>query len=487
MSRHPRLLAACVLAGGLSGCDLAASYRAPSMALPDGYQGHGPWQVAHPSDTMPRGPWWELYGNRTLDQLERELPANPDLKAAAESFTQARDIAAEAESGLYPQLGAGYSMSENRQSVNRLFRSPTNFPLEQSLVSADLAASWEIDIWDRITNAARARKRVAQSVAADVASFDLSLQAELADDYIALRGLDGDARVYEQTIGFYSKAVSITQLRLADKIGSALDVGRAQSQLASAQAALLDIIARRALLQHAIASLIGVPASSFSLPPQQDAILAEPAIPAGLPSALLQRRPDVAASERLMAAANASIGVARAAFYPNVSLGATAGFVARSFDLVSLPNSMWSVGMSLAEPLFQGGLRTAVLQQAKSAYAQTRDGYRATVLAADQDVEDQLSSVRLLSQEAARDQEAVAAAASVQNLALQLYTAGADNYLSVVVAQVTALTSGITQVDTQTRALQASINLIRALGGGWSTAQLPTEKEIRPFDPLVPG
>ncbi len=481
------LLAACVIAGGLSGCDLAPAYHPPAMALPDSYQGSGPWHVARPADNVPRGPWWALYGNPTLDRLESELPQNPDLKSAAESFTQARDIAAEAESGLYPQLGAGYSMSENRQSVNRLFRSPTNFPLEQSLVSADLAASWEIDIWDRITNAARARKRVAQSVAADLASLDLSLQAELADDYIALRGLDGDSAVFRRSIGFYGTAVSITRLRQADKIGSALDVGRARSQLASAQAALLDITARRALLEHAIASLIGVPASGFSVPPQQDTALTEPAIPAGIPSALLQRRPDVAAAERLMAAANASIGVARAAFYPNVSLGATAGFVARSFDLVSLPNSMWSVGMSLAEPLFQGGLRTAVLQQAKSAYAQTRDSYRATVLAADQDVEDQLSSVRLLSQEVARDQEAVTAAASVQNLALQLYTAGADNYLSVVVAQVTALTRGITKVDTQTRQLQASVNLIRALGGGWSTAQLPTAKQIRPFDPLVPG
>jgi NodT family efflux transporter outer membrane factor (OMF) lipoprotein len=457
------------------------------MALPADFKGVGPFQVAHPADTLPRGPWWRLYGNPELDRLESELPANPDLKAAAESFTQARDIAAEVESGLYPQLGAGYAMSENRQSVNRLFRSSTNFPLEESLVSTDLAASWEIDIWDRIANAARARKRIAQSVAADVASLDLSLQAELAEDYLALRGLDGDAAVYRDTIGFYGKAVSITQLRLADKIGSALDVDRADTQLASAQAALLDVTARRAVLEHAIASLIDVPASAFSLPPQDRTPLSVPAIPTGVPSTLLQRRPDVAAAERDMQAANASIGVARAAFYPNVSLGATAGFVARSFDLVSLPNSMWQVGMSLAEPLFQGGLRTAVLQQARSAYAQTTDQYRATVLAADQDVEDQLASVRLLSEEAARDQEAVAASNKVQSLALQLYTAGADNYLSVVVAQVAALSSGVTQVDTETRAQQASVNLIRALGGGWDTTEIPPLKDIRPFNPLVPN
>ena len=482
-----RAFLAATLVAGLSGCDLAPSYQPPRMALPAGYKGDGPFGVARPADTLPRGPWWALYGNPELDRLEARLPVNPDLEAAAESFTQARDVAAEAEAGLYPQLSAGYAMSENRQSVNRLFRSATNFPLEESLVSTDLAASWEIDVWDRIANAARARKRVAQSIAADVASLDLSLQAELAEDYIALRGLDRDGAVYRDTIAFYGKAVSITQLRLADKIGSALDLDRAEAQLASAEAALLDVAARRAVLEHAIASLIDVPASGFWMPPQDGTPLSEPVVPTGLPSTLLQRRPDVAAAEREMAAANASIGVARAAFYPNVSLGATAGFVARSFDLVSLPNSMWQVGMSLAEPLFQGGLRTAVLQQARSAYNQTTDQYRATVLAADQDVEDQLARVRLLGEEATRDQDAVTASTKVQNLALQLYTAGADNYLSVVVAQVSALTSGVTAVDTETSAQQASVNLIRALGGGWSTAQLPTEKQIRPFDPLVPG
>ncbi len=482
-----RTLLALALAGVLGGCDLAPAYRPPVVALPATFKGEGPWQVARPADGLPRGPWWTAFGNPTLDRLEAELPANPDLAAAHERYTQARDQVAEALSGLYPQLSGNYGMSENRQSVNRLFRSVNNLPLQQTSIDVDLAASWEIDLWDRVADTARAAKAVAQSVSADVADFDLSLQAELASDYIALRGFDQNEAVYRSTIGFYGKAVTITQMRLADKIGSALDVDRAETQLASAQAALLDNEQRRALAEHAIASLIGVPASGFSLPPQDGTALTEPVIPAGLPSALLQRRPDVASAERIMAAANESIGVARAAFYPNISLGTTAGFVARSFDLVSLPNSMWSVGMALAGPLFTGGLREALLQRAHSAYAQTRDNYRATILAADQDVEDQLATINLLNQESARDQQAVVAAAQVQSLALQLYTAGADNYLSVVVAQVSALGSGVTLVDTHTRAILASVSLFRALGGGWSDAQLPTGRQVVPFNPLVPG
>ena len=455
--RAPRSTCVALLAA-LSGCDLAPAYHPPHEVLPDGYAGAGIWQRAHPAATIPRGPWWAFYGNPTLNLLEARLPASPTLLAAREGFLQARELAAEAESGLYPQLGADFTPTDNRQSVQRLFRSPTSTaPLVEPSVQIDATASWEIDIWDRIGNEAKAAKERAQASSADVASLDLSLQAELANAYIALRGLDLELRVYADTVRFYRTGVTITTLRLQDKIGDLLDVERAQNQLSSAEALATDTASQRTL------------------------------IPTGMPSDLLQRRPDVAAAERVMASANAAIGVARAAFYPNVALSGIAGMQDSGFDLVSLPNSMWSIGAAIAEPLFEGGLRTAEVQFATSAYRQTRDNYRATVLAAVEDVEDQLSLAAMLATESRQDQQALDAAAKVQALALQLYQAGADNYLDVVVAQAASLQAGVGQLGTFIRAQQASINLVRALGGGWSTAQLPPTKAILPFNPLVPG
>ena len=487
MMRTPPSTCVALLAA-LAGCDLAPAYHPPHDVLPDSYAGAGIWQRAHPAAAIPRGPWWQSYGNPTLDLLEARLPANPVLLAARESFLQARELAAEAESGLYPQLGADFAPSDNRQSVHRLFRSPTSTaPLIEPSVQLDATASWEIDIWNRIGNEARAAKEHAQASFADVASLDLSLQAELANAYVALRGLDLELRVYADTVRFYRTGVTITTLRLQDKIGDLLDVERAQNQLSSVEALATDTSSQRALALHAIADLIGVPTGGFTLPSQADTPLVLPVIPTGIPSDLLQRRPDIAAAERVMASANATIGVARAAFYPNVALSGIAGMQDSGFDLVSLPNSMWSVGAAIAEPLFEGGLRTAEVRFATSAYRQTRDNYRATVLAAMEDVEDQLSLTALLATESRQDRQALDAAAKVQALALQLYQAGADNYLDVVVAQAAGLQAGVGQLGTFIRAQQASINLVRALGGGWSTAQLPPEKAILPFNPLVPG
>ncbi len=476
------------LAATLSGCDLAPAYHPPREILPDSYQGAGIWQRAHPAAAIPRGPWWTSYGNPTLDALETRLPANPTLLAARESFLQARELAAEAESGLYPQLGSDFTPTQNKESVNRLFRSSTSpAPLIEPSIQLDATASWEIDVWDRIGNEAKAEKELAQASSADVASLDLSLEAELANAYIALRGLDLELRVYDDTIRFYQTGVNITTLRLQDKIGNLLDVDRAQTQLSAAEALATDTLSQRALAVHAIADLIGVPASDLALSSQADTPLALPLVPTGVPSDLLQRRPDIAAAERAMAAANAEIGVARAAFYPNIALSGIAGMQDTGFNLVSLPNSMWSIGAAIAEPLFEGGLRTAEVQFAKSAYRQTRDDYRATVLGAIQDVEDQLSLTELLGAESRQDRQALAASAGAQNLALELYQAGAADYLAVVVAQVSALQAGVTEIGTFIRAQQASINLVRALGGGWSTAQLPPRKAILPFNPLVPG
>lgn len=486
MRRSFRCAAALVVAV-LAGCDLAPAYRVPDQMLPASFKGSGPWQVAHPQDRIARGPWWVAYGNPALDRLEAQLPRNPDLLAEREAFLQARDLAAEAEAGLYPQIGSQFMASTNRQSVNRLFRAPTsNGSLVEPSVQLDGTADWEIDIWDRIGNEARARKRLAQAEAANLASLDLSLQGELADTYLTLRALDQEAEVFRQAIGFYQLGLRITQLRLAGKIGNLLDVERAQSQLSSTQALLTELVAQRALAEHAIADLVGVPASGFSLPSQRDTPLVLPQVPAGVPSGLLQRRPDVAAAERAMAAANAEIGVARAAFYPNVSLNGIAGSQDQGFDLFSAPNAMWSLGSAIALPLFEGGLRRAELQYARSAYVQTRDRYRGVVLSAVHQVEDELSLNDQLAKEVVQDQQALAAAGKVQSLALQLYQAGADSYLDVVIAEGSALQSGLGQLGVTLRAQQASVDLVRVLGGGWDATELPREKQILPFDPLVP-
>ena len=484
---RPYGLVSLILTASVSACDLAPVYHPPSYVLPASYQGDGPWELAHPQDQIARGPWWVAYGNPTLDALESKLPQNPDLLAEREAFTQARELAAEAESGLYPQLSLNGAASQNRQSVQRLFRSPTSTgPLVEPSVQAYAAADWEIDLWDRIGNEAKSRKNLAQAEAANLASLQLSLQAALADAYLTLRGLDQQVQLFRQTATTYQTALTITQMRLNDQIGSAIDVARAQTQLSSTLALLDENASQRALAQHAIAVLVGESPSNFSLPPQQDAPLTLPQIPVGLPTALLQRRPDIAAAERNMAAANAEIGVARAAFYPNISLSGLAGTQDSGFNLVSLPNAAWSIGSQIALPLFEGGLRKAELDFSKSAYAQTRDRYRSVVLAAFQQVEDELSLNGLLAKEASEDRQVASSAARAQSLSMQLYTAGVGNFLDVVVAQVSALQAQTGQLAIGIRVQQASVDLVRALGGGWSTAELPAEKQIQPFNPLVP-
>jgi NodT family efflux transporter outer membrane factor (OMF) lipoprotein len=477
-------------ASALSGCNLAPPYQPPHFILPASYHGTDGFSVATPEDALDRGPWWELFGDPVLDRLETEASANnPELQAVAQDYVQARDLAGEAESGLFPQLGTQGLLSDNKQSFNRLFRGNPYTPNIESSNEIEATASWEPDLWDEIRNRARAQKNLAQATAAEVASARLSLQAELASDYLALRGLDAEDAVYGRAIGYYRQAVTITRMRLQGDIASGLDLARAQNQLAAAQALQTQDEADRAILQHAIADLLGISASAFSLPPEADGSITMPLIPVSVPDALLQRRPDIAQAERSMAAANVSIGVARAAFYPNGVINTFAGFEDRGFNLLSLPNSLWSVGASLALPLFEGGLRRAELQRAWSAYAQTRDTYRATVLSAFQEVEDALTLTVQLKAEAAEQQQALSAALTAQKLALTLYTGGLSDYLDAVVAQETALTSEIAVVDLRTQRLQAAVQLIRAMGGGWSSQELPSEKQVMPFSPLnlAPG
>src|SRR3984885_3034800 len=288
---------------GLCGCDLAPAYRPPQYVLPASYQGSPPFKVAHPLDTLPRGPWWERFNDPLLNQLDQHLTAeNPDLAALAEEYTQARDLAAEAGAGLFPQVTANGLLSDNKQSQQRLFRPTTaDQPIREASNQILAGASWEPDFWSQIRNSTRAQKRLAQSSAAALAAARLSLQAELANNYIALRGYDRQLAIYRASITYYEQAVRITMQRLQGQIGAALDVARSRGQVASTQALLDGTVASRAVLQHAIAVLVNANPSSLSIPEDAAQWLTAPAVPVGVPSSLLQRRPGIAGAERQMA------------------------------------------------------------------------------------------------------------------------------------------------------------------------------------------
>lgn len=457
----------------LTGCDLAPEYAPPQAPAVAQYKEAGNWTRATPADALPRGAWWRIYGDPTLDGLEDRIEANnPTLAQALARYDAASGYLAEAQSALFPTLGIAGHADTDKQSANRPLRSAN----QPTYYGDDLAGggfSWDLDLWGRVRNEVASGKAEAQSVFAQTQNIRLSLQSELADQYIALRGLDAQARLLRDTIAIYDRALELTNDRHAKGIASGLDVSRAQTQSQNARADLADIAARRALLEHAIASLVGTPAPDFTLAAAQPDFKL-PNVPPGIPSTLLQRRPDVAAAERMVAATNAGIGVARAAFYPDISLSALAGFQNTGNDgLLLAPNAFWALGPSATFTLFDAGRHQGELDVAKAANASAAAAYRAAVLEAFQDVEDNLALLNLLAQEADAKSASVAAATRTQNLAMALYKNGALGFLDVVVAQTTALEAEQAALSIQTRRLQASVGLVRATGGGWSGQDLP--------------
>lgn len=469
---HAIVLLGCCL---VAGCDLAPHYHVPLTTVPAHFKEASMFQPASPADGAPRGDWWTGFGDSTLDGLEAQVDtANPTLAASLAILQQARAFAAEAQAGLYPTLSIAGHINTDRQSNRRPTRGlgQPNQYLDNGIGAQ---ADYEIDLWDKVANAIRSGRAAAQATAADLENTRLSLHAELANDYINLRGLDAQAHVLQDAAIAYRRAVEVTQNRFAGKISSGIDVERAKNQLQAAEASLTDILAKRALVEHAIAVLVGKQPSELSLPPTRWT-LEMPNVSPGLPSTLLERRPDVASAERQMAAANATIGVARAAFYPTLSLNILYGLQDTGFNLFSLPNDFWAIGPGLTMPLFEGGLRTAEEDAAIAQYRLAVAQYRGTVLGAFQDVEDALSQIRILADEAAQEQLAVEAAQRTTAMTMALYKDGATSYLEVVVAQTAELQSEETATGLRTRRVQADLDLIRALGGGWDVRMLPSFK-----------
>jgi len=458
------------LAFQLSGCSMAPTYVAPSLGTPapEAFKEIGPWTPAEPADTTSRGAWWTVYGDQGLNGLEARLDAqNPTLTAALARYDEAHQLANQARSSLFPEIDGTGHATRNRQSDSRPLRNgagPDYY--NDDLVGGSI--SYEFDLWGRVRNLVAASKADAQASAADLASIHLSLQAELADDYLALRGLDAQSKLLSDTVQAYQKALDLTQELHGGGAVSGLDVGRARTQLSTAKAAMTDIGAQRALYEHAIASLVGERASTFDLPAVVT-LLPQPQVPVTAPSVLLQRRPDVAAAERRAYSANRRIGVAKAAYFPTITLDASGGYetAGQGVNLLGAGSSFWTLGPAAALPLFDAGRRKAVVKQAQAQFDEASANYRATALTAFQQVEDQLALCNRLAAEATDQQAASQSAQETEDLSLIRYKDGAVDYLEVVIAQAAALDAERSLIILNARRLQASVDLVKALGGGW--------------------
>jgi NodT family efflux transporter outer membrane factor (OMF) lipoprotein len=461
----------------LGGCTVGPNYVRPTTEVPVGYKEAANFKAAQPSDSIAKGKWWEVYGDPQLNALEEQVTvSNQSLKAAQAQFLEARAAIRTARAAYFPTVTAAPSAAGARQSQNKaLFAQNSS---SEQITYADLQlppidASWEPDVWGRVRRTVEATRSEAQASAADLANVDLSLHAELALDYFQLRGLDSQQQLLDSTVDSYVKALELTDSRHKGGVASAVDVAQAQTQLETTRAQAADVAVNRTAFEHAIAVLIGKPPYQFSQQPLPLTI-PPPAIPPGLPSELLERRPDIAAAERRVQEANAQIGVARAAYFPVFSLTGGGGFESDTIaNLLSGPSGFWSLAGSAAELIFDGGQRRGVTEQARAAFDLSVDNYRQTTLTAFQEVEDNLSALRVLADEAKKQDAAVAAAEHSLDLSTTRYKGGVANYLEVTTAQSAALGDEVAAVDVLTRRMTASVLLVKALGGGWSASQIP--------------
>ncbi len=452
----------------LAGCTAGPDYVRPKVESPAAYKEAGEWKPAQPKDDAARGKWWEIYGDAQLNALvEQVAVSNQTLAAAQAQYRAATALVAAARASWFPTVTASASATRSRPSVTT-GSVPGVATSTRTLYSLPVSASWEPDLWGSVSRSVEASQAAAQASAADLANARLSLQSELAQSYFQLRALDAQRRLLDDTVEAYAKSLELTRNRYVAGVVSRADVAQAETQLKSTQAQAIDLGVQRAQLEHAIAVLLGKPPSQFALSPAPLNVL-PPAIPPGLPAELLERRPDVAAAERRMAAATAQIGVARAAYFPTVTLSATYGLQSASrSNWLTAPSRFWSLGPALAETLFDGGKRAALSDEAVANYDASVASYRASVLTAFREVEDNLVALRLLEQEAEVQADAVRAADQALELTLNQYRAGTVASLQVVAAQTAALANQRAAADLAGRRVSARVLLVKALGGGWA-------------------
>ena len=467
----------------LSGCMVGPKYVKPLVPLtpeykeanPDTLKENANWQVAQPADAVQRGEWWKVFGDSELNALEPQVAANnQDLKAADARFREARALIRFTHASLYPTVGVAPFAGGLRESTNRPY---FNVSSAQGKGVGDIQLpvdmNYEIDVWGRVRHSVSAAREEAQASAGDRQTVMLSLQAELAVDYFEARSADAQEKLLNDTVKYYEEAFRITTNRFEGGVAPKSDVDQAKTQLEAAKVQARDITLQRAQFEHAIAVLLGEPPAAFSLTGAPlDA--RPPVIPPGLPSELLERRPDIASAERRVAEANDRIGIARAAFYPTISLSGSVGVEATSFANLFNPASLlWSLGPTVSQTVFDAGRRAAVSEQANASYDETVANYRQTTLTAFQQVEDNLVALRVLQQEAENQHQATLAAQSAEQIFNNRYVGGLDTYLQVVTAQTTALTNERNDIDIMRRQMDASVLLIKALGGGWNVTDLP--------------
>jgi len=475
------LLAPFFLLGLLAGCAIGPDYHLPAAIgtnrMPAAFAGAaaltnmGNWKPAEPSAHLPRGVWWEIFGDSELNRLETAATeANQDLAVAFSRFEQARALVNVARADLFPQASATPSLTRQRTSVNMVDRGQASgVSHTYNTFTVPLDASWELDLWGRVRRQVEAARALLSAASDDLEAAKLAVQTEVATDYFVLRAMDAEYVLLQQTAEAYRRSLELTRNRRQGGIASDLDVAQAETQLTTTEAQLPAVDLQRAKLRHALGTLCGQVASGFEPAPAQGALTSSPAIPISLPSELLERRPDIAAAERRMAAANAEVGVAQTAFYPRLLFQGAAGF--QSIDASTLfdwPSRFWAVGPSLELPLFTGGRNRAQLAAARSAYNSAVGSYRKTVLVAFQEIEDQLAAQRLLAAELDAENAALASARRTLEIANNRYKTGLVTYLEVATAQSAALAHERTVVELGDQRLSASVALIKALGGGWN-------------------
>jgi NodT family efflux transporter outer membrane factor (OMF) lipoprotein len=485
-----------------SACTVGPDYVRPSMWSPDAYKEIDGWKIAHPRDDLARGPWWEIFADPQLNALEARVSiSNQNLAVSEAQYREARALVREARAAYFPTVTLGLGYTRSRQSTTFVFgstggsssgtsaSSSTSTGTSRSSGGAQsdfqlgLDFSWELDVWGRIRRGVESNRAAAQASAGDLEAARLSFQAELAQDYFQLRTLDAQKQLLDETVSAFERFLRLTQDRFKSGVASQADVVQAETQLKTTQAQAIDVGVQRAQLEHAIAILMGQAPSTFTLPPAPLAAT-PPAIPVGVPSELLERRPDIAAAERRVAAANAQIGVAVAAFYPTITLNASSGFESSSLaQWFTAASHFWSVGPGISQTVFDGGLRHAQTDAARAAYDATVATYRQTVLSSFQTVEDNMAALRILEQENGVQDDAVKAAKKSVDLTTDQYKAGTVDYLNVITVQTIALTDEVTAIQIRGRRMAAAVLLVQALGGGWTAGELPSPQDVTKRNP----